>query len=772
VLTLWCAALVLLAPLALGLPARWLLGGRRPLGERAWLEAPFVGLALIILVLQNLVYLDVPLRRSAPFLWLLAAPAWLWAYRSGQLRAWWRTCPRALFAAGLLAYFVQGLGLFAVGARHYVGYGWADQFNYTATTQFLMDLPFSTPSTAIGNRPYLIRPVSLKDDRIGECVLQGFFAAHAGGEAKTLFEPTILLGPALLVLVVFVLARHFRLPRRAALVAGAAAGLLPGVAQVHLDCYLSQSLAIPLLLLCPVFLADFARRRDGPTAARAALLLATTATVYTELLPVIGGLVVLCLAGIAVGRPRPWRALGATLLLGAAPFALNPFLLPRAAPMVLRVAPPMLEGLIPWALQVEGLGRVWLGDWAPLFALTRPATLLVTVLAGYGLFRACRERLRTGLRQRHRTRGGAVLALAASVLALGALPFVVLARDGRHPYQYYKLLLSMSPLLVLGLAVLVRRWRLPAATPTWGRYAVRALPLVVLMGWGLAGAAATAAMALAAARPDATPRSAGAALLLRPDVRSLADFLGRLRDRDLVYFEGDNAGGTGCYLNTWLAYFARHNRLWALHPEFQEGIDVARTPGLTQICDLAALPAGALFLHHKGTAWLRPPPDPHGYRNVWENDSYVLWAPTGADWAVVTAVANPNGTEAVCGRSFCWLGGGDTTLDVWAARPAMLHLAARFHLGPSLAGRDACPVRIATDGGFAQERVLGGGEAELVVPVRRGRTRLTLCPLAAAAVPAPAGDPRPLLLGMDGLACRLEPEGGRDGRDKLGRISP
>lgn len=66
------------AACALGAPSQWLLKGRRPLESADWIRAPPFGLAVIALAGQNLVYLDVPLNRSAPWLWGAAAAGWIW----------------------------------------------------------------------------------------------------------------------------------------------------------------------------------------------------------------------------------------------------------------------------------------------------------------------------------------------------------------------------------------------------------------------------------------------------------------------------------------------------------------------------------------------------------------------------------------------------------------------------------------------------------------------------------------------------------------------
>src|SRR5271155_3970591 len=81
--TLWCLVVVFGGLSLVGMPLTWLLNGRRPLQEADHIAVPFLGAAGVIVVLQNLVYLDVPLRLSTPFFWAATVAAWLWFWRAG-----------------------------------------------------------------------------------------------------------------------------------------------------------------------------------------------------------------------------------------------------------------------------------------------------------------------------------------------------------------------------------------------------------------------------------------------------------------------------------------------------------------------------------------------------------------------------------------------------------------------------------------------------------------------------------------------------------------
>ena len=749
-----CVAEVLVGTLAVGVPVRWALGRGLPLDERAWVEAPFAGVAAVVVPLQALVYCHLPVQYSAPVLWGVAALLWAGLGWRGQLGASLRQFPRGLFAACLALYLVHGLGLLLHGARHYVARGWTDVFNYTAMADFLAHYDVHMRLGEIGHRPYLWKGVELAYDRIGQSVLHAFHAVSSGGTTRVTFEPTILLFPPLLLLAVYALARRWRLPPAHAFLCGLAAALLPGMTLLHLEGFLSHCLAVPLLLVSLLVLDNYQRTREWGSAVLAALLLAATANVYTEFLPVIVGAPLLFLAG---ARPRRWGLVGTHLLLALAPFLLNPLFVPHLKHIIDRVDGRFLGGVYPWALEVEGIERIWFGDLvsaAPawLQPVLRPVALGLLVLGVYGL-------VRTGLHwltasEEPRAAEGPSRGLALNLLGLLALPFLVLARDAQHPYQVYKLVLTASPLFVLGLGLLAGRAgaALPAAAARLGRV----VPLPLLGGVAAAGLAATVLMVLGLTDARAPERFRGR-LLLEPAVRELTDYLEHLHGRDIAYHQTDGVTSTGFYLNSWLAYHARYNRLWLANPFFNDGDDLSAIPELRPITDLNTLPPDVLFLTRRRTVFLQPPGGFGGQHTVWQNRSYVLWSPRAADLAMIANITNPYDLEPRDG-TFFWMGGGVTAVDVLAARAGTARLSARFHPGPSLPDSPTRTLRVRGDAGPDRDVVVGDGPDGFRVPVRAGVNRIRLEVLEQPAVAClPNGDRRSLLLGVHDLAVALEP---------------
>jgi hypothetical protein len=761
--TLWCLAVVLGGLALVGVPLTWLLNGRRPLTEADHVAAPFLGAAAAVVVLQNLVYLDVPLRLSTPCFWAATAAAWLWFWRGGGLRAGLKTYPWALLAPLALVVAVQGGGLLLVGAREYLGRAWPDQYNYTCIAQFLMDVPFHTPWPALGDRPYLINAVALKDDRIGQSVLHGFFAVSSGLDAKALFEPSILLGPVLSALAVYALARRFGLGTRWAAAASLAAGLTPGLTAVHLECFFSHALGVPFLLFFPAAV-DGLREGPGPRPlARAALLFAAGCSIYTEFWGLLLGVALLGLATAVWSHPRKVRFVLCHAALLLAPFAL----IPGASGSIWliynrRVSLPMLGELYPWAYSLEGLARIWLGDWAGRSgdrwqSFVRFYGLAVTGLGYLGLCQAWRDRLHQPAPSGAEPGRGS-LSLATGVAAVALLPLVILVKDDQHPYQYYKLLMSVGPLLALGLALL---WQRPPTAPSaaarpggaaaGGR--LRAAPGLLCFGAvaALAGAGAASMTLNSTLKHRKITRSSNAQVMRQPDVVAVGRLLQKSPGGDLILGFTDPYGG---YLNTWFCYFGRRQQIRMLDPHFIY-MHLWLDRG-AHILDPNNLPADAPILLMKGPFQNEAVGD---LEPVWSAGRFRLVKPTpGGSWALAYNLANPNGLEERLGQPFFWVGKEATTLQVSASRPGTLTLLANFCPGPCIPETQSPRLRVRTSAGHDAEFVTAGGVGELAVPVPAGVCTVSIESLDQPTQAVPGGDPRPLLVGVSNLEFRFTPE--------------
>jgi len=734
-LTVICIVVALGSLVVVGLPVAWILNGRRPLTELGWVKVPFLGLTTIVLVLQNLVYLDVPIRWSAPFVWGAAGLLWVWLFRSGQLRISFARLPRALYLACVLVYLLHGLGLLLVGARYYVGRCWTDEYNYTVTAQSFMEKQYVVPVRDVGSRPDLVRAwFPSHSDRIGAEIVQGFFAVSSGADAKTLFEPTILVGVVLVVLAIYALCRHLRLARGPALATALAAGLLPGLALMHLESFLSQALATPLLLYLPAGLSDVCQRPRWGRIAGLGLILAGGTAIYAEYWLIFLGLTVLMVGLAAVRRRWRWRLLGCGLALAAAPGLCNPgfvVVLLQIQRVLTASNYPWMPRVYPWAFQAEGLTHVWVG---PLFGgrfqlgpgFARVCGLGLTTLGYLGLLNAFRRQAGASRASGWEPRRWRALTLTAGILALALLPLAVLARDDKHPYQFYKLLLTMSPLLAVGLALLCQNLLPGAATHGRAQIATGSprwrLGITVLLLGAVAflGASGTCRMAVRSSFLQVYERC-NAGLFLAADMREAQDRLATLRNRDVLIAAPYSPPQE--FLAGWLAYFARGNRVLLGHPMIND-LDVEQVGnpgGVFLAVGPRTLPEGLLLLTSKGTFH---PGTEGSSRLLWGNNTYELWEPGPGPWAVPLRESRlepgpgaPTPSPSASDISI-------TRLDVLASAPGAILLS---RAGPR-ASLAAVRLRIETSDGYASEAAFPGAGEVLSVPVVAGRNVITLAP--------------------------------------------
>jgi hypothetical protein len=529
--TVLCLAAALGSPLLVGLPLLRLLRRGRPQSERAWLETPFVGLAAIIVVLQNLVYLEIPLRQSVPWFWLAVGALWLAVRPWRDLKQSWRYCPAGVFAASAGVYLVQGVGVLLLGAPHYLGNHMADQFDYIVTAEYLADCPFSTSRQEIGPRPHLLRALLYKDDRIGQAVLQGFLAVSTGQPAETVYEVTSLLGPGLVVVPFYWLARGLGLRRRTALLLGVTAGLLPAVTQLRLEGFLSQTLVLPLLFALAVTAQRALVTASAERVLIAMLLMVAAASIYPEFLPILVALVlVLAVVGGLTGHG--WKkGVAVALAVLLAPLVLQPLALPHYRMPFARLSAVLFPEY--YRTRVPALPElVWLGEeFRPLgwtFGL-RGLALVLMVLGMAGL-------IGLGLRQWWRSWRRPAFLLAWGVFALALAPVLPLLSWQSNPYPLYKLTLTCGPLLALGLGLWLPRLR---------------LALLLLAATG------TVLMEYESARHDHTPYA---------HLRSLESDDFRWADRQL-----QELGAGELFLAVernfhaaWLCYHSRHHHIWLL----------------------------------------------------------------------------------------------------------------------------------------------------------------------------------------------------------------
>jgi hypothetical protein len=382
---------------------------------------------------------------------------------------------------------------------------------------------------------------------------------------------------------------------------------------------------------------------------------------------------------------------------------------------------------------------LWLGDTATLFdvapSLGRAGSLAVTALAFFGLCKVWLDRLRGGDRQ--------ALALPSCVLAIALVPLLVLARDSDHSYQFYKLLLTVSPLLVLGLVLLGQRPPGAPAGPLLGRVACL-VPLTVVF---VLAAVGTTRMVWSTVDPTSVYRC-NAPLLRSRDVLALQRLLPRLPADNLVMaFQGPSDG----LLQSWVSYFARRHRIWMTSPRFLN--HAVWEAHAARVGNLEDLPRDTLLL--TGNHGIRATDIP-GATPVWQGDLFALWRVGGAEWAILT-VNNPNGLEGAHNHPMFWLGKDGARVEVLARRPGEVCLKGHFAPGPSLPETTRRRLHLCGPG-YDTTFETCGGEKEFRFLVPAGRSTFTLeCLDRATVASLPNGEARTLLVQVVDLTYRYRP---------------
>lgn len=564
-------SITLISCFAIGLPAVLfgsLLCKTRPDAEDVWFYAPLVGAGVVILACQNLLYIDVPISKSAALVWALAAAGWGWLLTSPSRRSLLRPVPWLALALGVAVYLVHASGLLALGASNYYGYGWGDMLNYVSLAQFFADFPFHfIPST----QEYLHAAQGLKSDRIGQSVLHSFLMASSWTDAQQSFGTTILLSPSLMFFGFLTIARRFVPLSPVSYLAALAGAMSPTIATIHLESFFSQSMCMPFLLLLPAATSYLVEAPGWPSALLAGFLLSVISAIYTELLPIVLAIAIVCclakdVSGLKIFRSRfPGKLLAGEP--SRRPFAATLLCLPVAVIVGFVCIPgyfqsalgifsrattaTVLTELYPWAFKFEGLARLWLGNQVELqsrwiVGLIAAATALIFVCNLVSL-------------KAYATRSFSVFFLALLLLMLIPLGPLLAGRGIQYPYQFYKLLLTVSPVhafwFVIGIAALARYSIIPK------NYAYTFATLLAVVN-GLLTFSLTKASANVST--FATSHRGGAHLLIDPDFRRLRHFLGATRNRDVFTLWFDNDLYTGSYRAGWINYFARHNRVRAL----------------------------------------------------------------------------------------------------------------------------------------------------------------------------------------------------------------
>jgi hypothetical protein len=760
-----------------GLPISGLLFPDEPISER-WVKAPFLGLASTVLITQNLVYMDLPLKESAVWVWCLGIilwAIWLFAVLRSNFRPIRFSINKHAFLIGIIlfsVYVIQGFGIFGSSAKYYVGRAWYDQYNYVAIAQFLADYPFSTSSIDLMDQPYAHRAITFKDDRIGQSVYHAFVLTSAHADAKSTFEVTILIYPLLTAVAVFWIARSLSSVSHA-LIAMLWAGILPSLTMIHLESFLSQALGTPFLLIFPFFLRDIRAKYSTKATIAGAIILAAGVSIYAEFLLLYLSELFLVLLAWAAGqyllsisfnrvnnREHHIRiitpekiSLNAGIQLFAncslliiSSILLNVGFFQGILPVSIRAnSHGILPGIYPWGYTMEGLTRLWFGDWSVLSPFNTLLNFLgvVLIVAAYvGL-------ILNWIRQK--------TYINFTVLCLCVLPLGLRMLGQGYQYQFYKLILTFSPLFIIGLLYFFEQPRVSFGANRIFSILQRGLKaenvlfgaamLMILSG----GSALSMAYRSGFGKTLEQVGRGGGHLLLANETREIQGLLQSTHDKEILISYWDDFYN-GAYLNAWLAYFARNNRVFLTNPRLV-GITV---PDINMLrLNTKDLQIGSLIITSG-----RFPCDGEvvgkGAKLVLKNDMFQVHRISGSTWAFIDQFLNPNGIEKnSSGERFMWIGDEAASIVLYSGNENIVSF--QFHLYPGLSLPEGTPRTLEISNSESNVQVIVRQELReqnIDIPIHPGRNEIIFRVLERPTQWLD-NDPRTLLVNISNL-CQFK----------------
>jgi hypothetical protein len=490
------------------------------------------GFFLIVLLPQNLVYVGVPVRISA---WLMLGLAVFQFFRKrGELPKWagiLRTNPdmQTLIFVVIASVTFHSVVPIRQGLDSYYGKAHPDQLNYVLLAEFLKEEPYSTDMQDIGYKPWLLRPVRLKEERIGQSIVTAEISELALTNTKTGYAATYIFFLAALVLCLYVLLRDLGANHVVAGFGAFLAAILPAITRLTLDGFLSQT---AVLFLFPFF-ACLLRRQEWNSWSFTlffCLGLAYLISAYTEMAPFGAASFLL---GVTFARRDPFRhkrlmILSAILIVAL----LNPFYIYNLIAFLsgqyfMASKGRFMDELVTNPLSLRGLSEVLFGTVDPGWTIFLQFCGVSFVLLAMGGFIALKRPDKIVL--------SCVLLpviVAISLLAI-RVPVPV--------YPIAKLIFSFSPFLCVLVSYAISRFGPANGDPLFG--AARVLPMVLFLAVASFGSIK---------EYGAVADNTGLLASVRdPRFLDVCRSLESVKNKRVLLFEADR------FLAAWLCYHAR-----------------------------------------------------------------------------------------------------------------------------------------------------------------------------------------------------------------------
>jgi hypothetical protein len=396
----------------------------------------------------------VPVRISAWFLLGLAALQFYLGRR--EWTGWIRTLRRdtdiqVLGIVAMLTVTFHSVVPVQQGIDSYYGTAHPDQLNYVFLAEFLKEKPYSTDLRDVGHQPWLMMPVRLKDERIGQSVITAEISFLSNTNAKSSYAATVIFFLLALAICLYVLFRDIGIDRLTAALGAFLPTILPAITRLTLDGFLSQT----AVLFVFVFFANLLHRRDLNARSFTfffSLGLAYLIAAYSELAPF--GCCSFLLGAFWI-RPETFR--GKRLMVWCAVLLvafLNPFYIRNliaflAGQYFTAAIGRFMDDLAPHVLTVGGWSEILFGvvdqQWKLCFEL---AGVLFAVVAVIGFV----------LLQRSEK-----LVFGSILLPVFGIACYLATRVPLPAYPLAKLIFSFSPFVCVLAFTAISRFALPKA---------------------------------------------------------------------------------------------------------------------------------------------------------------------------------------------------------------------------------------------------------------------------------------------------------------------
>ena len=332
----------------------------------------------------------------------------------------------------------SSIGLFNIG-KNYLGYGWVDSLNYISAAEILKHYPLNIPRSSIMDKPYLIPGFDAKNDRIAECLNLVFFSILFRENTKFVFGPVILSSVFLFFLASFLLTQLFIKSWIKSIFVAVNIGISSSFAMLHIETFLSHALAVPFLIVYLYLIELFKSNISKYNLFCLAIIFSTLFFLYPELVPV---LIIISIPYIFIFfNKRHLFSASVFMLMILFFFLVNKSVVLNIIFNRVGVKLSVLDPIYSFSGSIFMLNRIMFGH-IDTWEILTVVSILVVSLSMLNLFFI--------FKNKEKNKYGMSVAILLLVIFF---PLVY-----SYKYHYFKLFLTISPLIILSFYVFLNRF--------------------------------------------------------------------------------------------------------------------------------------------------------------------------------------------------------------------------------------------------------------------------------------------------------------------------